>query len=178
MQQHHYIGKRCKKQKENRYKEKKIVSFFVCLIARSGVMCYSIKQNVFIVFMEYKKRSLIIRTSKVLFDSIRFDSFCILFDSIRFIQYSTRFDSTYFSGISIRYDSIRLSRVESFDNSTRFRTLVEIGSRPAPPPFPHRRDRHMRKRVITNVTDAWEKCVVTDHDQRCKPSGCAAATVD
>ena len=28
--------------------------FFVSLIARSGVMCYPIKQNVFIVFMEYK----------------------------------------------------------------------------------------------------------------------------
>ena len=71
-----------KKQKENRYEEKKIVSFSVCLIARSGVMCYPIKQNVFIAFMEYKNRSLIIRMSKVLFDSIR--QFDPLSNSVRY----------------------------------------------------------------------------------------------
>ena len=65
-------------------------------------MCYSIKQNVFIVFMEYKKRSLIIRMSNVLFDSIR----------PTFLEFQS--------------DTIRF---EAFDNSTRFRTLIFTSDR-------------------------------------------------
>ena len=100
--------------------------------------------------VNYPNQSSSIRFDSIqsVFDSIRFDSVCIRLDSIRFVcirldsdSIHSVFDSIRFDSLCIRLDSIRSTfsnlefdsiqfdwiesgRIELFDNSIRFRSLI------------------------------------------------------